>query len=121
MSHSLEVRVPFLDRRIVEWSLRRPIEKREEDESKPVLRDYLRGRVPEAVLNHPKQGFSLRGLDNFDWSGAVERIRQSTWIKNGYWAKDWEILLEPGVPYREGANLEFVGVISVGEFLGELG
>lgn len=100
MAHSLEVRVPFLDRRIIEWALPRPLEAREQVESKPVLRDYLRSRVPASVLNHQKQGFSLRVLDDFDWDVAVDHIRNGAWVRQGYWSSDWERLLEPGVPYR---------------------
>lgn len=100
MAHSLEVRVPFLDRRIIEWAFSRPVVAPEKTESKMVLRDYLRSRVPEAVLNHPKQGFSLRVLGDFDWESAVEQIRQGVWVKQGIWSSDWERLLQPGVPYR---------------------
>jgi asparagine synthase (glutamine-hydrolysing) len=100
MAHSLEVRVPWLDRRIVDWALSCAPDPRDEEESKPVLRDYLRSRVPAAVLQRPKQGFSLRVLDNYDWEGAIEAIRQGPWVQNGLWEKNWERLLVPGVPYR---------------------
>jgi asparagine synthase (glutamine-hydrolysing) len=101
MAHSLEVRVPLLDRRIIELALPRPIEAREEVEIKPALRDYLCSRVPSEVLKHPKQGFSLRVLDDFDWNAAINQIRQGPWVQQGYWSSDWERLVEPGVPYRE--------------------
>jgi asparagine synthase (glutamine-hydrolysing) len=101
MAHSLEVRVPWLDRRIVDWALSCASDPRDEEESKPVLRDYLRPRVPAGVLQRPKQGFSLRGLLDYDWTGAIESIRQGPWVQNGVWAKNWEQLLAPGVPYRE--------------------
>ena len=102
MAHSLEVRVPFLDRRLVEFALPSPPTAAEQIESKPILRDYLRRRVPAEVLNHPKQGFSLRVLDDFDWDAAVERIRQGTLARDGYWSPGWERLLQSGVPYRTG-------------------
>lgn len=101
MAHSLEVRVPWLDRRIVDWALSSVPDPREEKESKPLLRDYLRPRVPTAVLQRPKQGFSLRGLLSYDWASAIEAIRQGPWVQNGMWRKNWEQLLVPGVPYRE--------------------
>jgi asparagine synthase (glutamine-hydrolysing) len=102
MAHSLEVRVPFLDRRIIEWALVRPIERREDVESKPMLRDYIRSRVPASVLAHPKQGFSLRVLDQFDWDAATERVGQGPWVKDGYWSPNWKHLLELRLPYRTG-------------------
>ncbi len=100
MAHSLEVRVPFLDRRIIEWALTRPIEAREHAESKSVLCDYLRPRVPLSVLNHPKQGFSLRVLNDFDWDAAVDHIKQGQWVQQGYWSSNWKYLLHPGIPNR---------------------
>jgi asparagine synthase (glutamine-hydrolysing) len=102
MAHSLEVRVPFLDRRIVEWALTRPLEAGELVENKPLLRDYLRSRVPASVLEHPKQGFSLRVLDEFDRDAALELIRHGWWVRDGWWSSDWDRLLQPGVPYRDG-------------------
>lgn len=102
MAHSLEVRVPFLDRRIIEWALTRPLEAGELVENKPLLRDYLRSRVPASVLEHPKQGFSLRVLDDFEWDAALNSIRHGFFVKNGYWSSDWDRLLQPGVPYRDG-------------------
>jgi asparagine synthase (glutamine-hydrolysing) len=102
MAHSLEVRVPFLDRRIVEWVLSKSFEVQDQATSKPILREYLRLRVPKAVLDHPKQGFSLRVLESFDWGAAINRIRHGAWVREGYWSSDWEHLLQPGVPYREG-------------------
>ena len=100
MAHSLEVRVPFLDRRVIEWALSRPIETRERKESKPILRGYLRPRVPAAVLSHPKQGFSLRVLDGYNWDAALKVIRQGFWMREGYWSPQWEQLTTLDVPYR---------------------
>lgn len=100
MAHSLEVRVPFLDRRIVEWGLSRPEVPRDAADSKPALRRYLGGRVPPAVLEHPKQGFSMRVLKDYDWDRAIGRIREGIWVREGYWSRDWERLVAPGVPYR---------------------
>jgi asparagine synthase (glutamine-hydrolysing) len=101
MAHALEVRVPLLDRRIVEWALRLPLQPEEKHEGKPVLREYLRSRVPTSVLSHPKRGFSLASLDGFDWEAAIRRIGRGPWVREAYWWPGWRRLLEPGVPYRE--------------------
>jgi asparagine synthase (glutamine-hydrolysing) len=102
MAHSLEVRVPFLDRRIVEWALSCPWDPGEEHESKLRLRRYLQGRVPEEVLNHPKQGFSLQVLDGYDWQSALERIENGPLVEGGYLVRDVRRIVENGMPYREG-------------------
>ncbi len=103
MAHSLEVRVPFLDRRVIEWGLSRPPDPREAEQSKVILRDYLKSRAPHEVLEHPKQGFSLRVLDDFDWDAAVDRIAVSPWVNEGYWSPtEWRKATLPGVPHRTG-------------------
>jgi asparagine synthase (glutamine-hydrolysing) len=102
MAHSLEVRVPMLDRRLLEWALTRPVQPNEEIESKQLLREFLRARVPEAVLKKPKQGFSYRGLDTFDWNGAIEEIRRGYWVREKVWPAGWEKLLDAGYQNRHG-------------------
>jgi asparagine synthase (glutamine-hydrolysing) len=97
MWHSLEVRVPFLDRRIIEWGLRKPVEQSElqQENSKPTLRRYLQNKVPQKVLNHPKQGFSLRIKDKYNWGNINDQIENSWWVKNGFWDKNWRKIINP--------------------------
>lgn len=60
MAHSLEVRPPFLDNRIVEFSARLPEEwKLHGGTTKYVLRELLRDKIPASVLARPKQGFDI--------------------------------------------------------------
>ena len=60
MAASIEARVPLLDYRIVEFALNLPPHfKRLRGESKVILRRAMSGRLPEVVLNKPKQGFSI--------------------------------------------------------------
>jgi len=103
MSHSLEVRVPFLDRRIVEWSLSAPETTDEKNKklTKNILRKYIEGNVPGEVLSRPKQGFSLKNLSNFNWESAIRRIEQGPWVQKGYWNKEWKRLLNRNSIYFE--------------------
>jgi asparagine synthase (glutamine-hydrolysing) len=59
MAHAREVRLPFLDRRVAEFALSLPAELLYRDgETKAVLREALRGVVPEPVLDRrEKVGF----------------------------------------------------------------
>lgn len=58
MANSLEVRVPFLDHRLVELCARMPVSlKLSRGTTKAILRSVARGLVPENVLNRPKVGF----------------------------------------------------------------
>ena len=56
MSVSLETRAPFLDHRLVEWSLRLPYPLVTE---KYLLRKLLYRKVPRSIVDRPKQGFDI--------------------------------------------------------------
>lgn len=60
MAYSLETRVPFLDYRIVEFSLATPMHyKIRNGKSKWLLRQLLARHVPYNLFERPKQGFTL--------------------------------------------------------------
>lgn len=60
MAHSLEVRPPFLDHRIVEFAARLPEEfKVRGPVLKFILRELMRDKLPPAVLTRPKEGFDI--------------------------------------------------------------
>ena len=60
MAHSLEVRVPLLDHRIVEFALGLPVHwKKRKSVTKYILKDILFDLVPKEYFNRPKQGFSV--------------------------------------------------------------
>jgi asparagine synthase (glutamine-hydrolysing) len=58
MAHSLEVRVPFLDHRVVEYCARIPAPLKVRGlTTKYVLRHAARGLLPDRVIDKPKRGF----------------------------------------------------------------
>lgn len=60
MAHSLEVRPPFLDHRIVEFAARLPQRfKIRGSKLKFILKDLMRDKLPQGILNRPKQGFDI--------------------------------------------------------------
>jgi asparagine synthase (glutamine-hydrolysing) len=60
MAHSLEVRPPFLDHRIVEFAARLPEDfKVRGPVLKFLLRELMRDKLPPAVLARPKEGFDI--------------------------------------------------------------
>ena len=66
MAHSLEVRPPFLDHRIVEFAASLPQRlKIRGGAQKFVLRELMRGKLPETVLKRKKTGFDIPTHDWF--------------------------------------------------------
>ncbi len=60
MAVSLETRVPFLDKDVVEFAWTLPVSYlREGDTGKVLLRDVLYKYVPKELMNRPKKGFSI--------------------------------------------------------------
>lgn len=58
MAHSIEVRCPFLDHRLVEYANRLPGRYKIKDGvTKYILRQALDGLLPDEVINRPKEGF----------------------------------------------------------------
>jgi asparagine synthase (glutamine-hydrolysing) len=98
MAHSLEIRPPFLDHRVVEFAATLPESlKVNGPQLKFVLRELMRGKLPAAVLARPKEGFDIpahrwfrttlkplldetlseanvRGTGLFDWP-AIARVK----------------------------------------------
>jgi len=60
MANSLEVRVPFLDHKLAEFVCGLPIRQRySRHRLKWLLRDVMRGVLPDEVLDRPKHGFTV--------------------------------------------------------------
>ena len=60
MAHSLEARSPFLDHELMEFAASLPGSlKLRGGEKKVLLRNALRGWIPDQVLDAPKRGFAL--------------------------------------------------------------
>ncbi len=59
MAHALEVRAPFFDHRLVEYVLSLPDAVKYPHTPKQLLVDAMAPRLPEAISQRPKMGFSL--------------------------------------------------------------
>ncbi|HEY4085659.1 MAG TPA: asparagine synthase C-terminal domain-containing protein, partial [Bryobacteraceae bacterium] len=60
MAHSLEVRPPLLDHRIVEFAARLPEKlKINGGQKKFILKSLMRDKLPQSVLNRPKAGLDI--------------------------------------------------------------
>ena len=77
MAHSLEVRPPFLDPRIVDFARSLPASLKIRGlQQKVVLRKLMSGKLPESVLNRQKTGFDIPTHDWF--RGALRPLLLDT-------------------------------------------
>ena len=77
MGVGLEARVPFLDHKVVELALSIPTRvKLANGELKHILKRSVRGVIPDAIIDRPKQGF---GVPVNDWltGGLGARIAET--------------------------------------------
>jgi len=72
MAHSLELRVPFVDKEIVEYVERLPANLKVRNGSRKWLhRQVCRNYLPETIVKRPKRGFAVNVVD--DWfRGAMD-------------------------------------------------
>jgi len=60
MAHSLEVRPPFLDHRIVEFAASLPVSyKIQGSRQKVILKELMRDKLPATIVNRDKIGFDI--------------------------------------------------------------
>lgn len=106
MCHSLEVRCPFLDHRLVEMALSIPEEVHRKQGNKTILKNMLRKMgFDDKFLNRPKLGFSLHqepeGLD-------LLKIQAWQFVKqNGFLKCDDRTLTPRDKKYLEMSALSF--------------
>ncbi len=77
MAHSLEVRVPILDHKLVEWMAGLPPEfKLRGREGKYLLKKSMESRLPDEILYRPKMGFAVP-LASWFRGPLRERVRKA--------------------------------------------
>jgi asparagine synthase (glutamine-hydrolysing) len=95
MAHGLEVRVPLLDHRLVEFAFSLPEECCiRSDSSKVVLRELMHRRLPENSLTKQKQGFSFP-LDRYIsisemWNSLKSGVLVSRGLMDGSALARWQ-------------------------------
>lgn len=112
MGNSLEVRVPLLDHRLIEWAWKLPLSVKHRDNSmKWCLRQVLYKYVPQTLVDRPKAGFAapmgqwLRGPLR-DWAEA--RISERALMDRG--------LVNP-VPIRRAWEAHLAGRVDASSTL----
>jgi len=93
MHNSLEVRAPFLDRRMVSWALNQTNQNNKKTESKKILKKFLKEKKIINFLNKNKQGFSLK-LKNQNLKNKIDYIKTSKLMKEEYLNSELTNLLQ---------------------------
>jgi asparagine synthase (glutamine-hydrolysing) len=83
MAHGLELRVPFVDKEIVEYVERLPANMKIRNGSRKWLhRQVCRTYLPDSILRRPKRGFAVNVVD--DWfRGAVDNRMTEALLDDG--------------------------------------
>jgi asparagine synthase (glutamine-hydrolysing) len=83
MAHGLEVRNPFLDYKVVEYTFKIPSDyKLDKHSSKKILKDAFKDAFPKEILNKKKQGFEvpmLRWIQN-DLKSLIDDLLNDDFI-----------------------------------------
>ena len=78
MAHGLELRVPFLDKEIVEYVERLPSDfKVRNGAQKWLHREVCRAYLPKSILKRPKRGFAVNVVDSWFRSAMNSRITET--------------------------------------------
>jgi asparagine synthase (glutamine-hydrolysing) len=113
MASSLELRVPFLDHRLVELALRLP--QRFHGPAKGLLREACRDLFPPDYLNRPKQGFTLPmrpwmlGPLRELCHNRIERLQASGWLDPLWVDRQWHAFEADQLRWTRAWNLVVLG------------
>jgi asparagine synthase (glutamine-hydrolysing) len=83
MAHGLELRIPFVDKEIVEYAERLPANLKVRNGSRKWLhRQVCRDYLPKSILKRPKRGFAMNVVD--DWfRGAMDSRMSESLLDEG--------------------------------------
>jgi asparagine synthase (glutamine-hydrolysing) len=98
MAASIELRVPFLDHRVVEFAGNLPVSlKLHDGEHKYLLKKIMRPRLPSEILDAPKRGFPIPLAQWFRgklYDTARGWLLDSPFLRNYFRAEQMERMLE---------------------------
>ena len=117
MAHGLELRVPFLDHRLVELAMSLPDEWKFPHRPKQLLVDSLGGLLPDEVVSRPKMGFVfpwaqwLRGDLRAFGTQCIMYLEEREVFRAGAAARRWDAFLrnDPSVSWLSVWQLMVLG------------
>ena len=98
MANSLEIRVPFLDKELVNYVLKIEAEQKyDQNINKIILADAVKDLLPKEIFNRPKMGFTLpfehwfrKNIDKFD---IDDKVKEKFVNKKLHWSRVWALLV----------------------------
>jgi asparagine synthase (glutamine-hydrolysing) len=97
MATSVEARVPFLDHRLVEYTMRIPTSlKIKQGQGKYILKKSVEGLVPRSIIYRKKQGFAAPVTEwlRTEWANFVDdKITGSRLVKEGLFQREFVLEL----------------------------
>lgn len=107
MAHSLEIRVPFLDNKLVDFLFQLPASlKFDPLRPKSLLLDAMLDLLPEQIWNRPKMGFSLPmkewmcgPLESYCREG-IESLKATQLMKEESLDEAWKDFIDDRVPWN---------------------
>ena len=110
MFYGLEVRVPFLDKRLIEWSMSQPLSVQSHLKGKKLIKNYVQKHLPGNVLSLPKQGFSVPLHGAMTENKMTDYIRSSGLVKDGIIVSNWMDFIPPYNRFAKYWVLYFVAL-----------
>ena len=105
MRYSLEVRVPLLDHRLVEFAYSLPTEVKLKNGAKSILKDILYREIPRELIDRPKMGFAVPLKEWF--RGELKDMLQSK-IESLDSRFNRDYLMKLFREHQKGKNYEYI-------------
>ncbi|RZT96802.1 asparagine synthase (glutamine-hydrolysing) [Ancylomarina subtilis] len=117
MANSVEGRYPFLDHRIIEFCMKLPPEfKLKCLDEKFLLKKMMRGQLPDAILNRPKQAYRSPSVSYADSDYVKDLLSneaiESAGLFNPDRVKKLSMKMNSGKNISEVDKMAFMGILS---------
>jgi len=117
MANSVEGRYPFLDHRIIEFCMQLPPEfKLKCLDEKFLLKKMMRGQLPDAILNRPKQAYRSPSVSYADSDYVKDLLSneaiESAGLFNPDRVKKLSMKMNSGKNISEVDKMAFMGILS---------
>jgi len=122
MAASIEVRVPYLDNRIVDYALKIPMKCKSNHKFcfKAVLKELLVSMAPHYPIEHPKKGFSMplhQWLFNEWKTNVYDTLTGISWKEYGIAKKTIDRILKSFYVYNADLSREVWHLYNFGQWL----